>query len=262
MLIRYPGSKDKHFAFLDRHIPDNVKSFADAFCGTAAVTFKLLENRDNIQRVWLNDIDPGIADLWTIVRDEPKRLCGKIERYVPKAKDFYCFKHNMISDPVERAFRKLAIHQISYSGLGAKAGSPIGGREQKGAYKVGCRWNADRLISKVKHIHELMNKCDDVYITNQEWIDVVKDKSYFLYADPPYIGEGSGLYINGEIEHEELAAALNTRKNWLLSYDNHPLVRKLYPNAKIIRIGVTSHLHHKLISDVIVKPKERELTGS
>ena len=32
---------------------------------------------------------------------------------------------------ISKAFKKLAIHQISYSGLGTKSGGPLGGEKQQ-----------------------------------------------------------------------------------------------------------------------------------
>ena len=49
---------------------------------------------------------------------------------------------------VDIGFKKLAIHQISYSGLGTMSGGPLGGAGQKSQYKIDCRWSPDASAGK------------------------------------------------------------------------------------------------------------------
>jgi len=44
-------------------------------------------------------------------------------------------------------FKKLAIHQISYSGLGTKSGGPLGGKSQESIYKIDCRWSPKHIVN-------------------------------------------------------------------------------------------------------------------
>lgn len=261
MLIRYPGSKDKHMRFLAGKIP--ARRLCEPFAGTAAVTFALLRE-GQLTSAWINDIDPGIAALWTAVRDAPAQLAQAVERYRPHAPDFYEFKTEPITGCVtEDAFRKIVLHQISYSGLGLKAGSPIGGRNQRGAYKADCRYNGAKLGAKVRELGKLMASCRDVRVTSLSWNAVLPDATdYFLYLDPPYVVRGKELYAHGALDHAGLARALFARDSWLLSYDDAPEVRKLYePWARVEAEPVRSHLHHKTISDVVIAPYSLHLPG-
>jgi DNA adenine methylase len=61
-----------------------------------------------------------------------------------------------------------------------------------------------------------------------------------VYVDPPYVTNGHKLYRYhfGKTEHEKLAdAVLDLRVPWLLSYDNHDLIRDLYvgEQAKFVK---------------------------
>ena len=56
---------------------------------------------------------------------------------------------------VDLGFKKLAIHQTSYSGLGTKSGGPLGGAEQKSRYKIDCRWSPEYICKKVDKLHDL-----------------------------------------------------------------------------------------------------------
>lgn len=261
MLIRYPGSKDKHMRFLADKIP--ARRLCEPFAGTAAVTFALLRE-GQLASVWINDIDPGIAALWTAVRSAPAQLARKVERYTPSARDFYEFKeHPHAPTAVETAFRKIVLHQISYSGLGLKAGSPIGGRDQRGTYKADCRYNGAKLSAKVRELGKLLASCSDVEVTSLPWDEVLPEATdYFLYLDPPYVVRGKELYAHGELDHGALARALYLRDSWLLSYDDAPEVRDLYePWARVDTEPVRSHLHHKKISDVVIAPYSLHMPG-
>jgi DNA adenine methylase len=53
----------------------------------------------------------------------------------------------------------------------------------------------------------------------------------FFYCDPPYVKAGPHLYQVAftQADHERLARRLRSEKRpWLLSYDDHPLIRQLY----------------------------------
>ncbi len=259
MFIRYPGSKDRQAPNLLRYYPTDVDSICVPFGGTASVAFALLR-RGGIKRVWINDIDPGIAAMWEAVRDTPKELQKCLRDYTPKAEDFDTYKKTPGGDGsiLDRAFRKIVLHQISYSGLGAAAGSAIGGAEQKGKYKVDVRWRPKTLIKKMDQITALF-EATEVIVTNKSWEDVLPGAvDWWLSVDPPYYGAGKGLYLNGEIKHNDLAAALLARDRWVLSYDLCKEVKKLYASATIERVPVTSHLHHEKINDVVITPSKAQ----
>jgi hypothetical protein len=167
---------------------------------------------------------------------------------------------------VQVAFEKIVIHQISYSGLGRKAGSPIGGRTQTqrdgtpSKYLVGCRWNGTRIARKVRECHELLNK----RARKVEFTSV--DASVYLldprpvYLDPPYNEAGSGLYHHDGRGHASPAFVGTMRDRtergfpWAMSYDGL-LAADFADFADVEKIEVRSALHHKMIIDVVVLPR-------
>lgn len=259
MLIRYPGSKDKHLKFLDSHLKEQfLKSsggVVEPFAGTASITFHMLKLK-LANSYWINDLDESIAALWKTVKDDSAWLISQVENYTPKVDDFYSFKLNPGSTVREKAFRKLVIHQISYSGLGPMAGGPLGGRAQAGEYKIDARWRPVKLVKLIKETSELLNSVPGD-ITSLDWheaIEKAKRESNFVYLDPPYYNQGEVLYTAGSLDHSKLADSLKSVKSWVLSYDDTPEIRELYKWAKVERLDVTSHLHHKTIGDLVIKP--------
>ena len=60
-----------------------------------------------------------------MVKNFPDVLVHKVQKYTPRPEDFYTYKEDAPTDLEKAAFQKLVLHQISYSGLGEAAGSPI-----------------------------------------------------------------------------------------------------------------------------------------
>lgn len=57
-----------------------------------------------------------------------------------------------------------------------------------------------------------------------------------VFLDPPYYGEGDRLYRHkmSDADHLRLARMLrDCPHRWLLTYDDHPFIRRLYRWAKV-----------------------------
>lgn len=255
MLIRYPGSKDKHLKFLDYYFNkfDLSKGVVEPFSGTASVTFYLLKH-NLVDNYVINDLDSGLAALWHHVKINPDKLIARVEAYKPNVEDFYKFKEETVDSDFEKGFRKLVLHQISFSGLGEMAGGPLGGRGQSGNYNVESRWRPAKLKTGIEACSALLNSAKGE-ITNDDWTVPVEKgiaEGKFIYLDPPYYERGKDLYVAGDINHKELAEELQKANNWLLSYNDLPEVRELYKKSKVETLNVRSQLHHNLITDLAI----------
>lgn len=259
MLIRYPGSKDQHLQHLLEHMA-GWTSIVEPFAGTAAVTFGLLQQRE-LQEVVINELDVEMVALWRTVRDHPEPLCRLIERYEPSADDFYWIKERAPGaweSEIDAAFYKIVVHQISYSGLGRSAGSPIGGRTQTkpngtpSTYLVGCRWSPDRLIRKVNDCHDLLKRARRVWIQAGEAVGLL-DTGLPTYLDPPYLDAGPGLYHHGHTVPGLVDGLRHRVAPWVMSFDVRGAA-DFADFAEIKNLQVTSHLHHKKVTDVLIVP--------
>jgi DNA adenine methylase len=259
MLIRYPGSKDRISNEVFELFPDDMKpsfplwmsagkrEYREPFFGAGAIGLRILESLPPASRAFINDRDPGIAALWRAVHDSPSELCACIASHRPSI-GFYrqCVDTDGDPklDPIERAFRKLVLHQQSFSGLGAKAGGPLGGWGQRGSekYNLECRWNPVSLqvcvikIAEILSRHTLRISCSDF-----ESVISTDNQLAFHYLDPPYYEKGPDLYkfSMGPKDHLRLSKVLRRcRGLWALSYDDHPEVRKLYDGFPIHQISL------------------------
>lgn len=234
-LLRYPGSKERLAKTIIPYIPiDSLTSYCEPFFGSGAIGLRILEKLNPDTPVWINDIDYGVSCLWYSVVYNPQELCEYIVRFRPSVDEFIKLREASLSetetDVVRCGFGKLALHRISYSGLGSKSGSPLGGWNQTSKYKIDCRWNPVNLCKDVWKLHSLLSKFSSLKITRGDYKPTIAP-DYFYYLDPPYYEQGNGLYQHGmsDDEHIELATILKSIDNkWVLSYDSHPFISDLY----------------------------------
>ena len=256
--VRYPGGKSKVCDQIAMRLAEQAGhaclEYREPFFGGGSIGLKALSDNRDITKLWINDKDIGIACLWTSVikyhDDFKERVC----RFRPSVEAFYELREELTTVskmPAERdrivdlGFKKLAVHQTSYSGLGTKSGGPLGGAEQKSRYKIGCRWSPDYVCKKLDRLHDLFATAEvrGNCCTNLDFADVIEDTHCrgLLYLDPPYYIKGNDLYQHGftDEDHERLANALrDTEHAWVLSYDDCHEVRQLYRWATIEPLDV------------------------
>lgn len=256
--FRYPGGKYKLRKEITKRLTTQVihkgVEYREPFFGGGSIGLELLNKNPDITRVWLNDKDTSIACLWTAVIQYPAYLKRCVQRFTPSVKAFHDFQRELpeIYDVpkesgkvVDVGFKKIAIHQISYSGLGTKSGGPLGGEDQKSPYKIDCRWSPDYICEQIDRAHHLFTKVQlhNECCTNLDFSGLLEDTSCdaLLYLDPPYYEKGNELYECGFslVDHERLMSALKETKHpWVLSYDDCLQVRSLYKWANVDSLGV------------------------
>lgn len=248
--FRYAGGKQKLITFIlpkiENYFQKNqeYKTYIEPFFGGGSIGLSLLEN-PNIDNYILNDIDVSLICLWQSVQFYKDKLIDKIKSYKPTVEDFFSFKKNLLNvdkfpnnknDLIQCGFEKLVIHQISFSGLGTKSGSPLGGINQNSNYKIDCRWSVNNLIKKINKVNEILSKKNVQFTCNNILKDKFQIKKSFFYFDPPYLEKGQELYqyAFNENNHIELKSFIEKLdNNWLLSYDNHDNILEIYKNYKI-----------------------------
>ena len=253
--FRYPGGKRKLREKILSSLTGSFSSgmqYREPFFGGGSIGIEFVKQHPELQSIWINDKDAGIYCLWKSVIEHPEELCHQIKKFKPSTGKFYSYKEELLAldappkkdeDILSIGFKKIAIHQISYSGLGTKSGGPLGGEEQKSEYKIDCRWSPDYLSKKIHIIHALLKgkaKC-----TCQDFEEVISDttENALIYLDPPYYVEGNKLYQCGftNEDHRRLMETLKKSKlSWILSYDDdkNGEIRKLYDWADLKPITV------------------------
>ena len=241
-ILCYPGGKWRFrapiFAKLARY--EGWVQFREPFVGGGAISIAMIAAHPE-SSVWINDLDVGVCCLWKALRDHPESLRRRIARFVPSLEAFDQIKAYLRSSPigacdhdiVHIGFCKLALHHLSFSGIGLNGG-PIGGYD---GCQIGKKWAPQYLSDNVT---KLQHYFSHVRITTTDYRTLLVDEtaSALLFVDPPYFSTGAGLYSHafaGYQDHVTLAQALrHTPHPWVMSTTT---VRR---SASYTKIGQTS----------------------
>jgi site-specific DNA-adenine methylase len=276
-LFQHPGSKGK----LKHHLlpllqaqlaQTSIHTYCEPFLGSASLCFALLDTTPPITKVVFNDRDMGIASLWTAVLRYPEALIERVQNFAPSVEAFHRLKeflqvrkvmggHEGI---VELGFANLAIHQLSFGGRGTMAAGALGGWAQQAYEKVDHRWKPARLAEKIQQCHHVLTAYDieGNACSSFDFQRVLASSSerMLVYLDPPYFGNSKPLYHLGftEEDHCRLAEYLRTTDHaWALSYDDHPVIRKMYDWAAVETITVDySSRNPKTAQEIVIYPKQ------
>ena len=244
--LRYPGGKRKLANFVEGLISRNALSgcdYAEPYAGGAGLAVELLR-RGAVGQLWLNDIDKGIAAFWDLVLKQPNLLCEMIEKTDVTMEEWSKQKELAKSeDPVLRGFATFFLNRTNRSGI--IKGGVIGGKNQSGTWKLDCRFNKSELVNRIQAISELS---DRIHFFNMDAIEFLTSavpqqlKAILFNLDPPYYVKGAGLYTNfyNNSDHSKVASFIKSESRpWIVSYDNHEFIRKIYSDCEFIEYDLT-----------------------
>jgi DNA adenine methylase len=232
-IFRYPGGKSKLLEPINRVLYPVIRetgAFAEPFVGGGSVLVQVAKDFPNI-KLYANDKDPYMYAFWKMLEDDNEKEIGLLYvllRQKPTVNMFKSLRDNPPAiDRASVAHYAVFFNRTTFSGI--QTSGPIGGYEQSGKYKIGCRYNADRLIKEFEDLRALFR--GRLKVSNSDCVKFLADTpEVATYLDPPYFVKGKDLYpihMQPE-EHGALADMLRERKNWVLSYDMCPEIEKLY----------------------------------
>ena len=239
---RYPGAKNKLLPVLREYLDPLVmehNSFIDVFVGGGSVLLDVAQ-RYPTAKLYANDKDQWIFHFWNIVSgadiNQFQELLQLIDQK-PTLELFYKLRETLTADPVESAYRAIFFNRTTFSGIASSG--PIGGKDQKSKYTVDCRYNSKKLKEKIQACRKLL--VGRTIVTGLDVADYTDlwNTDIPAYLDPPYYDKGDALYIQkmDAFQHEKLAALIQYRDNWVLSYDDCLEIRNLYNNSKIVDLA-------------------------
>jgi DNA adenine methylase len=244
--LRYPGGKGKIANFIKLIMIQNDLvgcEYIEPYAGGASVALILLfeEYADHIH---INDLNRSVYAFWTSVLEDTDEFC----RMVNDARiDVTEWKRQReiqnLSDPdrLELGFSTFYLNRTSRSGI--IGGGMIGGKDQKGPWKLDARFNRKDLISRIEKIGRFRNR---ISVTGIDTADYLRTQLQgvehpFLYLDPPYYIKGAGLYENfyRHEDHVEIATLVGKLiAPWIVSYDSVPEIAAMYRDFPSISYGL------------------------
>lgn len=240
--LRYPGGKSKLIDYLYSKLShDQLDTFVEVFAGGASLGLALLD-AGIIRKLILNDKDPGVYALWKTILECPHELTERLHSVVPTHRDLSNAKALLAHSEAptsELAWAFLLANRLSFSGI-VKA-NPLGGKNGS-QEALTVRWNPKAIEERILHIYSMR---DRIGIHNMDACEFLETEGYWydkatIFVDPPYWEKGKALYTHyyEEKDHAELAEMLqNMYKSFpepdiIVTYDNHPRIREMYPLAK------------------------------
>lgn len=236
--LRYPGGKLKVVDYIKRlfEVNDVVGgTYIEPYAGGASVALSLLFD-GYAGRIKINDIDRSIYAFWHSVLNNTDALCRLISD-TPITMDVWqaqheLQKHKEEADLLELGFSTFFLNRTNRSGI--LNGGVIGGKEQRGNFKIDARYNKNDLIERIVRI---AGYSDLIELTSMDAVALLKRykrtpaAKTFCYLDPPYHVKGRDLYLNyyNDDDHKAIAETIKKYKGkWIISYDAVDFIKELY----------------------------------
>ena len=241
--LRYPGGKNKLAKFVALVCEKNNINghYIEPYAGSASVALYLLIN-GYVKEITINDLDHGVFAFWHSILNDTERFCRKIKNTDITVENWKKFKKNHSNPKIvnlfDLGFATFFLNRTNHSGI--IDGGVIGGLDQKGEYKINCRFNKKNLIERINLVASYKK---NIHLYNLDALKLVKKiqtkrskKNNVFYFDPPYYLKGPSLYMNyyKEDDHKKVSEEIKKMKGvrWIVSYDNVSEIKKLYSDFK------------------------------
>jgi len=259
--LRYPGGKNCIFSFTSSFFYENDLlgcSYAEPYAGGSGLALRLLFE-GYVEHIYINDLDKFIYSFWKTILNHSDEFCSWIDKVEVTIKNWDTFKKIQQNcdkyNEFELAQSAFFLNRTNISGV--LKGGVIGGKEQKGKYKINARFNKSDLIER---IHNISNVSNRITISNLDGLKFIKEmdkkkEEIFIYLDPPYYQKGFDLYMNfyKENDHKKLSKAVNKiSKKWMVSYDNQEFIINLYKEHRKIKYRLSQSASNRIGDEIIV----------
>lgn len=247
--LRYPGGKIRFYPIAREILQLNNLmncTYIEPFAGGAGLALQLLFSGD-VKKIVINDFDQHVFAFWSAVLNHNDELCALIEKTPVTMEEWNIqksvYKACDTSDYLRLGFATFFLNRTNVSGV--LTAGVIGGKNQSGIYKLDARYCKEDLIQKIRKIAEYR---DRVLLFNEDCFDLfscpeVRNlRKTFVFFDPPYVDKGAQLYKSSFKESDHVALSekiLKCNRNWIVTYDQSPLIAKLYNKCRIGTWDVT-----------------------
>ena len=263
--LRYPGGKTRACKIIDNILLEYFDitifdTIISPFFGGGSFEF-YLQNKYGFKLI-VNDKFIPLYNFWKQVKINKTILCDELRKIKSVSKEqFTSYRTtimNLNDDILQQSIQYFIINRCSFSGS-----TLSGGFSQEAS-------NKRFTLSSINKIEELDFTNIEIYNDDfYEFINNFNICSSLMFLDPPYYLENkSKLYGNNgdlhqDFNHELLFDLLNTKKNWIITYNNCEYIRNLYKDFIIIDVNWSYSMNtSKSSSEIIIISKiKKELIG-
>lgn len=242
-------------------------AYAEPFAGGCGLALGLLYE-GHVSEIHINDVDPAVWSFWHSVLNSTDEIVDLINITEISVEEWRrqreIFMGQDVCNPVRLGFAAFYLNRTNRSGI-IKGAGVIGGLEQKGNYKIDCRFNREDLIKRVRRIEKYK---DRIQISRLDALDFIRfmDQTLpyksLLCIDPPYFNKGSSLYTSFYVpkDHEVLAREIQCLdRPWLVTYDNVPEINALYDPQQRYGFDVNYSVQTKRVATELLVASARML---
>lgn len=221
--IMWLGSKAKAVPTLTSLVPGDVTHMVSGFAGGCSFEIALARAGITVQAY---DINPYLVNYWQFQLLLPVILADRIE-LIHSEFERPCFerlgKILPVLTPLNRAAGFYALVRSAFYNI-----------FPAGSYAKGHPNFKERRIDRVREF-----RCPGLSVSLQDFrVTLSINRRSFLFLDPVYLKKDKrALYGIKEFPHDELAALLRKHEGrFLLTYNDHPRIRRLYEGYTIIPV--------------------------
>lgn len=238
--LRYPGGKGKIAPLIEKIIISNNLegcTFVEPFAGGGGVALDLLFN-NLVKNIILNDNDIAVYSFWKAILEDTGKFVSDIYNLPLTIEEWEHQKEILKSSKepsYELGFAAFYLNRTNRSGI-LNAGV-IGGKKQDGKWKMDARFNRENLAKKIIEISKRKNDITIFGLDIKDFVKYIPKENAFVYLDPPYYEKGKELYsiFFTHEDHKILEKIIrdNIHIKWLLTYDNHEEIKRIYKDYNI-----------------------------
>lgn len=266
--FRYPGGKGFLTGYLSnclQQLPSEARGYVEPFCGGAGAAINLLKD-GACEEIHLNDLDSRVYSAWRAIVTETDRFLERLKGVAVDVSSWRQARETVSKSrggyDFEVGFATFFLNRTSRAGIILGSG-PIGGYDQTSAWGVDARFYLETMSKRIEWIG---SKREHIFLTNLPALQFLNEHSansshrnLFYFIDPPYIVAGSRLYLNAMdlTSHRALSDFLQSGSlhHWVLTYDNDPLIWKLYARCQISELEVNYSLRKtRRAKEVLIRP--------
>jgi len=256
--LRYPGGKTRACKIIDDVILQHFDitcfdTINSPFFGGGSFEF-YLQNKYGL-KLLVNDKFTPLYNFWKQVKLNKTILCEELRKIKSVSKEQFMAYRNTIMDLkdniLQQSIQYFVINRCSFSGS-----TLSGGFSEEASSK---RFTPSS-INKIEALD-----FTNIEIYNNDFYDFINnltnDKT-LIFLDPPYYLESkSKLYgNNGDMHegfnHKLLFDLLNTKKNWIVTYNNCQHIRDMYKDYIIVDVNWSYGMNTtKASSEIIIISK-------
>lgn len=203
--------------------------YVEPFFGAGNMFFTI-PKPDCVRCEVINDLD---KDIYHVLKDVQKVSQDDIRRmdFRPSEERWNELKALNTTDPVQRFYRFCYLNWWSYGG------------KMRNYNRERSSSGSTRKREMIKKLPAIQERLRGVIIDDEDYKTILRNYDSvdtFFYLDPPYYEADVGGYAHGFINVEELAIKLkNLKGKFMLSYNDHPYIRKVFSDFKIKTLETT-----------------------